>query len=52
MLGVISEHRHMHSFTVTHESRDLKQARPEGQDVDLLRTRCARYSLITEDIVS
>ena len=25
-----------HSFTVTHESRNLKQARPKGQYVDLL----------------
>jgi len=27
MLGVILIHRHMHSLTVTHESRNLKQAR-------------------------
>ena len=27
----------MHSFVASHESRDLKQARPYGQDVDLLR---------------
>ena len=26
----------MYSFTVTHESRNLKQARPDGQYVDLL----------------
>lgn len=31
---------------VTHESRKLKQARPEGQDVDLLLER-ACYSLIS-----
>ena len=31
----------MHSFT-THESRNLKQARPKGQYVDLLR-----YTLAT-----
>ena len=35
----------MHSFTVIHESRDLKQARLYGQYVDLLRIH-ARYSLI------
>ena len=35
----------MYSFAVTHESRNLKQARPSGQYVDLLR-KCARYSLI------
>ena len=35
----------MHSFTDIHESRDLKQARPYGQYVDLLRLH-ARYSLI------
>ncbi len=30
----------MHSFTIMHESRNLKQARPiNGQYVDLLRTR-------------
>ena len=34
----------MHSFPVIHESRDLKQARPYGQYVDLLRLH-ARYSL-------
>ena len=27
----------MYSFTVIHESRNLKQARPDGQYVDLLR---------------
>ena len=27
----------MHSFKASHESGDLKQARPYGQDVDLLR---------------
>jgi len=32
----------MHSFTVIHESRNLKQARPIGQYVDLLR-----YALAT-----
>ncbi len=31
----------MHSFTI-HESRNLKQARPKGQHVDLLR-----YTLAT-----
>ena len=35
----------MHSFTVIHESRNLKQARQICQHVDLLRLR-ARYSLI------
>ena len=35
----------MHSFTVIHESRNLKQARFFDQYVDLLRF-CARYSLI------
>ena len=40
----------MHSFTVIHESRDLKQARPYGQYVDLLRLH-ARYSL-TKDYYS
>ena len=34
----------MYSFPVIHESRDLKQARPCGQYVDLLRL-CAHYSL-------
>ena len=29
----------MHSFTAIHESRNLKQARPKGQYVDLLRFR-------------
>ena len=32
----------MHSFPVIHESRNLKQARPAGQYVDLLR-----YTLAT-----
>ena len=32
----------MYSFTSIHESRNLKQARPKGQYVDLLR-----YSLAT-----
>lgn len=31
----------MYSFTVTHESRNLKQARPDGQYVDLLHKRFA-----------
>ena len=35
----------MHSFPVIHESRNLKQARPKGQYVDLLRIN-ARYSLM------
>ena len=29
-----------------HESRNLKQARPDGQYVDLLHTECACYSLM------
>ena len=36
----------MYSVAVNHESRIFKQARPNGQDVDLLR-RDACYSLIT-----
>ena len=35
----------MYSLPVIHESRNLKQARPFGQYVDLLRFR-ARYSLM------
>ncbi len=42
ILGSISKYiDSTHSFTVTHESRNLKQARPFGQYVDLLRFRCA-----------
>ena len=37
----------MYSYAA-HESRNLKQARPFGQDVDLLRKR-ARYSLTNID---
>ena len=41
-LGIYSKYTDsMHSFT-THESRNLKQARPKGQYVDLLR-----YTLAT-----
>ena len=35
----------MHSFAVTHESRNSKQARPQGQYVDLLRKALATPSL-------
>ena len=41
MLGNVIYTDSMHSFT-THESRNLKQARPKGQYVDLLR-----YTLAT-----
>ena len=41
MLGNVIYTDFMHSFT-THESRNLKQARPKGQYVDLLR-----YTLAT-----
>ena len=34
----------MHSFPVIHESRNLKQARPKGQYVDLLRNTLATPS--------
>ena len=38
----------MYSFTVTHESRNLKQARSKDQYVDLLHMGyCACYSLIS-----
>ena len=50
MLGVILIHRHMHSLTVTHESRNLKQARPFFDDTVSMLTcyaECACYSLIT-----
>ena len=40
----------MHSIVTLHESGDFKQARPDGQDVDLLRSSCVRYSLIGEFI--
>ena len=36
----------MHSFTDIHESRDLKQARPYGQYVDLLRYALATPSRV------
>ena len=38
MLGNVIYKDSMHSFT-THESRNLKQARPQGQYVDLLLIR-------------
>ena len=42
----------MHSFTI-HESRNLKQARPKGQYVDLLRYTLATPSWdFMDDIVS
>ena len=41
----------MHSFTDIHESRNLKQARPYSQYVDLLRFR-ARYSLTSNTVVN
>lgn len=34
----------MYSFTVIHESRNSKQARPDGQYVDLLRFALATPS--------
>jgi len=47
----------MYSFAVIHESRILKQARPEGQCVDLLRLTLAtppwnRKSVQTHSTVS
>ena len=43
----------MHSSTVIHESRNLKQARPKGQYVDLLRYTLATPSWdFIDDILS
>ncbi len=41
----------MHSFTI-HESRNLKQARPKGQYVDLLRYTLATPSWLNDKILS
>ena len=40
----------MHSFKAIHESRNLKQARPFGQYVDLLRTLFGVRSLLPHGI--
>ena len=37
----------MYSFAVIHESRNLKQARPNGQYVDLLRFMILHFTLAT-----